>query len=55
MSYSQPQQITYTTGAITTTAAAVTIPLRGPKASKVAYAMLLLDAPQHVLGSSNPA
>ena len=31
MSYSQPQTITYTTGAITTTAASVTLPIRGPK------------------------
>ena len=31
MSYSNPTTITYTTGAITTTAAAVTLPIRGPK------------------------
>lgn len=31
MSYSNPIQITYTTGAITTTAAAATLPIRGPK------------------------
>lgn len=31
MSYSQPTRITYTTGAITTTAAAATLPIRGPK------------------------
>lgn len=31
MSYSNPIAITYTTGAITTTAAAVTLPIRGPK------------------------
>ncbi len=31
MSYSNPTTVTYTTGAITTTGAAVTIPLKGPK------------------------
>ena len=31
MSYSNPIQITYTTGAITTTAGAATLPIRGPK------------------------
>ena len=31
MSYSNPTTITYTTGVIVTTAAAVTLPIRGPK------------------------
>ena len=31
MSYSNPISITYTTGSITTTTAATTIPIRGPK------------------------
>lgn len=31
MSYDNPTYVTYTTGAITTTAAAATLPIRGPK------------------------
>ena len=53
MSYSQPQQITYTTGAITTTAAAVTIPLRGPKGKQGRLRDVIARCTTtHVLGST---
>lgn len=53
MSYSQPQQITYTTGAITTTAAAVTIPIRGPKGKQGRLRDVIARCTtNHVLGST---
>lgn len=53
MSYSQPQQITYTTGAITTTAAAVTIPIRGPKGKQGRLRDVIARCTTtHVLGST---
>lgn len=53
MSYSQPQQITYTTGAITTTAAAVTIPVRGPKGKQGRLRDVIARCTtNHVLGST---
>ena len=53
MSYSQPQQITHTTGAITTTAAAVTIPLRGPKGKQGRLRDVIARCTTtHVLGST---
>jgi len=53
MSYSQPQQITYTTGAITTTAAAVTLPIRGPKGKQGRLRDVIARCTTtHVLGST---
>ena len=53
MSYSQPQQITYTTGAITTTAVAVTIPIRGPKGKQGRLRDVIARCTTtHVLGST---
>ncbi len=53
MSYSQPQHITYTTGAITTTAAAVTIPIRGPKGKQGRLRDVIARCTTtHVLGST---
>jgi hypothetical protein len=53
MSYSQPQQITYTTGAITTTAGAATLPIRGPKGKQGRVVDIIARCTTtHVLGST---
>lgn len=53
MSYSQPQQITYTTGAITTTAGAATLPIRGPKGKQGRLRDVIARCTTtHVLGST---
>jgi len=53
MSYSQPRQITYTTGAITTTASTVTLPLRGPKGLQGRVRDIIARCTTtHVLGST---
>lgn len=53
MSYSQPQQITYTTGAITTTAAAATLPIRGPKGKQGRIVDIIARCTvTHVLGTT---
>jgi len=53
MSYSNAQQITYTTGAITTTAAAVTLPIRGPKGKQGRLRDVIARCTTtHVLGST---
>ena len=53
MSYENPQQITYTTGAITTTAAAATLPIRGPKGKQGRLRDVIARCTTtHVLGST---
>jgi hypothetical protein len=53
MSYSNPQQITYTTGAITTTAGAATLPIRGPKGKQGRVVDIIARCTtSHVLGST---
>ena len=53
MSYTNPQQITYTTGAITTTAAAATLPIRGPKGKTGRLRDIIARCTTtHVLGST---
>ena len=53
MSYSNPFSITYTTGAITTTAAAVTLPIRGPKGKQGRLREIVARCTTtHVLGTT---
>lgn len=53
MSYENPQTITYTTGAITTTAAAATLPLRGPKGKQGRVRDIIARCTTtHVLGTT---
>ena len=53
MSYDQATTITYTTGAITTTAAAVTLPLRGPKGKQGRVVDIIARCTTtHVLGTT---
>lgn len=53
MSYLNPQQITYTTGAITTTAATTTLPIRGPKGKQGRVVDIIARCTTtHVLGST---
>ena len=54
MSYFNPaQQITYTTGAITTTAGAATLPIRGPKGKKGKLVEIVARCTTtHVLGTT---
>lgn len=53
MSYSQPNRITYTTGAITTTAAAATLPIRGPKGKQGRLVDVIARCTTtHVLGTT---
>lgn len=53
MSYSTPNFITYTTGAITTTAAAATLPIRGPKGKQGRVVDVIARCTTtHVLGST---
>lgn len=53
MSYGNPQQITYTTGAIITTAGAVTLPIRGPKGKQGRLRDVIARCTTtHVLGST---
>ena len=53
MAYDQGNVITYTTGAITTTAAAVTLPIRGPKGKQGRLVDVIARCTTtHVLGST---
>ena len=53
MAYDQGNVITYTTGAITTTAAAVTLPIRGPKGMQGRLVDVIARCTTtHVLGST---
>ena len=53
MSYSSPMRVTYTTGAITTTAAAATLPIRGPKGMQGRLIDIIARCTTtHVLGST---
>lgn len=53
MSYSQKNNITYTTGAITTTASTVTLPIRGPKGKQGRIVDVIARCTTtHVLGTT---
>lgn len=53
MAYDQGTTITYTTGAITTTAAAVTLPIRGPKGKQGRLVDVIARCTTtHVLGTT---
>ena len=55
MAYDQGNTITYTTGAITTTAAATTLPIRGPKGKQGRLIDVIARCTTtHVLGTTTP-